>query len=118
MIAKQSEHGWRVVGRQRNDLDWWADEIWTVESEWAPQDLTVFLTWLVDPQEDDSRQPGQAVWAVGTCLKPPANRLEAQGEPLLSVKHWPRDLPEFLGGLSALRNRTRTGRSAADQPQD
>jgi hypothetical protein len=103
MITKLSEHGWRVVRRERKDLDWWADEIWTVESEWAPQGLKVFLTWLVDPQGNDQRQPGQGVWAVGTCLQQPASRLEAEGDPLMSLKHWPRELPAFLVGLSTLR---------------
>src|SRR5262249_45557707 len=96
--------GWHVVGRQREDLDWWADEIWEVQSEWAPQGLTVFLTWLVDPQWDDPRQPGQAVWAIGTCTRRPATRLEAEGGPLLRIKHWPRGVPAFLAGLARLRD--------------
>jgi hypothetical protein len=50
MAAKLSELGWRVVSRERHELDWWADEIWEVASGWAPQAYTVFLTWLVDPQ--------------------------------------------------------------------
>lgn len=104
LIARLSEHGWHVVSRERDGLEWWADEIWTVQSEQAPQGFTVFLTWLVDPQWDTPRRPGQAVWAVGTCLQPPTDRLEAEGEPLLSVNHWPRGLPEFLAELSALRD--------------
>jgi hypothetical protein len=107
MIAKLSEHGWRVAGRECEDLDRWADEIWAVRSEWAPQGFTVYLTWLVDPQWDDQRQPGQAVWAVGTCLKRPAGRSEAEGSPLMSVKHWPGEVPEFLAGLATLRDKHR-----------
>jgi hypothetical protein len=102
LIEKLSEHGWRVIGRECDDLDWWADEIWTVESEWSPRGFTVFLTWLVDPQWDDHRPPGQAVWAVGTCLRLPADRLAAEGEPLMLIKHWPRELARFLAGLSGL----------------
>lgn len=104
MIEKLSEQGWRVTSRQQDDLDWWADEIWAVESEWAPRGFTVYLTWLVDPQWDDNRQPGQAVWAVGTSLQHPAGRSEAEGPPLMSINHWLRDLTEFLVGLSALRD--------------
>jgi len=112
IIAKLSEHGWRVAGREREDLDWWADEIWTLESEWAPLGFTVYLTWLIDPQWDDQRQPGQAVWAVGTCLNRPAGRSEAEGSPLMSINHWPREVPEFLVGLAALRdNHCRTSSS-------
>jgi hypothetical protein len=108
LIAKLSEHGWRVARRERDDLDWWADEVWAVESEWTPRGFTVFLTWLVDPQWDDRRRPGEAVWAVGTCLRRPTACLEAQGAPLMAVKPWPRDLPAFLAGLAALRDQHQT----------
>jgi hypothetical protein len=108
MIAELSQDGWRVVSRERSDLDWWPDEIWMVESEWAPRGFTVFLTWLVDPQWDDHRQPGQAVWSVGACLQRPSTRLEAEGEPLMSIKHWPRELPRLLVALSTLREQART----------
>ncbi|HKB01515.1 MAG TPA: hypothetical protein VKD90_04805 [Gemmataceae bacterium] len=104
MIAKLSKQGWRVTTREREDLDWWADEIWVLESEWAPQGFTVYLTWLVDPQWDDHRQPGQAVWAVGTSLQRPTGRSEPERSPLMSIKHWPRDLPEFFTRLAALRD--------------
>jgi hypothetical protein len=108
MMSRLGEHGWRVLARERTDLDWWADEIWAVESEWSPHGLTVFLTWLVDPQWDDHRRPTQAVWAVGVCSQRPTSRLEAEGEPLLSIPHWPRGLPEFLARLSHLRDQRRT----------
>jgi hypothetical protein len=104
MLAELSERGWRVNNREREDLDWWADEIWAVESEWAPRGFAVYLTWLVDPQWDGHRQPGQAVWAVGTSLRRPASRSEAEGGPLMPIKHWPGQLAGFLAGLSALRD--------------
>ena len=104
MIARLFEHGWRVVSRARDDLVWWADEIWTVESEWSPQGFTVYLSWLVDPQWEGPRPPGQGVWAVGTCLQHPGSDREAKGHLSMSINHWPRDLPAFLSGLSALRD--------------
>ena len=104
MIAKLSEQGWRLASREREDLDGWADEIWKVESEWTPQGFTAYLTWLVDPQWDDHRRPGQAVWAIGTSLQRPIGRSEAEAGPLLSINHWLRDLPEFLARLAALRD--------------
>lgn len=104
MIEKLSEHGWRVVHREREELDWWADEIWSVESVWSPQCFTIYLTWLVDPQWGYHRQPGQGVWGIGTSLQWPALCEEAEGKPLMSIKHWPRDLAEFLAALSELRN--------------
>jgi hypothetical protein len=102
--AKRSEYGWHVVSCERDNLEWWADEIWAVESKCTPQGFTLFLTWLVDPQWDDHRRPGQAVWAVATCLRRPTDRLEAEGKPLLSLHHWPRGVAEFLAELSVLRD--------------
>jgi hypothetical protein len=106
LIAMLSQHGWQVVHRERDDLDWWADEIWTVESEWSPQGFTVYLTLLVDPLCEGPPRAGHAIWAVGTCLSKPADRLEAEGKPLMSIKHWPRDVPQFLQGLAELRNQS------------
>ena len=71
-----------------------------MESVWAPHGFTVFLTWLVDPQWNDHRP----VWAIGTCLQHPTGRLEAEGDPLMPINHWPRYLPVFLAGLAALRD--------------
>jgi hypothetical protein len=106
LIATLSEHGWQVVDRQREDLDWWADEIWTVESQWSPKGMRIYLTWLVDAMWDAPRLQGQQVWPVGTCMENPPGRLEAEGEPLMSIKHWPRGLPDFLEALAALRNQS------------
>jgi hypothetical protein len=58
LIRKLAEHGWDVTSRDR-DVEWWAQEIWTVESVWAPHGFTVFLTWLIDPQK------GESDWGVG-----------------------------------------------------
>jgi hypothetical protein len=101
-----SRQGWGVVRRDREGLEWWADEVWTVESEWAPRGFTVFLTWLVDPQRDEHGEPrpGEFVWGVGTSFQRPADRLEAEGHPLMGTNRWPRDLPRFLAGLSKLRH--------------
>ena len=103
LVEALSRQGWRVVERERDDLEWWADEIWTVESEWRPRGFSVYLTWLVDPMYDGDRQPGQAVWAVGTSVQRPKDRSEAEGKPILGLNHWPRALAEFLEGLSRLR---------------
>jgi len=99
-MAMLSQQGWRIVHRERDDLDWWADEIWTVESEWSPQGFTVYLTWLVDPLS------GWGIWAVGTCLSRPTGRLEAGAKPHMSINHWPRDVEQFLQGLAKLRNQS------------
>lgn len=88
LIANLSEQGWCVASREREELDWWADEIWLVKSEWPPRGFTVFLTWLVDPQCDDHRQPGQGVWAVGTCLEHPVERSRFSVQGILACRQW------------------------------
>lgn len=103
LAGKLMEHGWNIVHREQKELEWWADEIWTVESEWSPKGFQVFLTWLVDPQWDRGR-PGEKVWLVGTCLHRPTNHEEAERAPMFSIKHWPMELGDFLKGLDDLRN--------------
>ncbi len=105
-LARQMpENGWRVLAVEDSSLDWWADEIWLLESLWSPQGFRLYLTFLVDPMADSQRAKGQAVWAVGTSIERPAGRASAQGQPLLSLGHgWRSHLEEFFAGLSAIRN--------------
>jgi hypothetical protein len=105
LLKQLAENGWSVVRREQNDLDWWADEIWEIRSEWAPNGLTIFLTFLVDPQWDDHRKKAEGVWAVGTSLMRPTNRDEAEGDPLVPFKRWAKELGGFIRGLSDLRTR-------------
>jgi hypothetical protein len=65
-VLEQStaESGWRIVSKQERP-EWCADEIWELESIWSPLGRTVWITFLVDPQiEQTSRKKGQAVWAA------------------------------------------------------
>jgi hypothetical protein len=96
LIRRLSEHGWEVGHRDR-DVAWWADEIWTVESVWAPKGFTVFLAWLIDPMDSS------AVWGVGVSLHRPTGRREAERAFVAALKHWPRDVPGLLETLGALR---------------
>jgi hypothetical protein len=35
--------GWRIADREPILSEWWADEIWTIESVWRPVGFTLFL---------------------------------------------------------------------------
>ena len=96
LIRKLADRGWAVVQRDR-DVEWWADEIWTVESLWAPNGFTVFVTWLIDPMDNVT------VWGVGAALERPVGRPEASAAACMSINRWPRDVPDFLAALAALR---------------
>jgi hypothetical protein len=104
LAAQLPEHGWQVIGVEDSGLEWWADEIWLIESLWSPKGFRLYLTFLVDPMADGQRAEGQNVWAVGTSIERPVDRVSAQGKPLLSLGHgWRSHLTEFFAGLSGPR---------------
>lgn len=97
LIAKLADNGWRVVHRECDDLEWWAEELWTAESTWSPKGLTLLLTWLIDPMPGDAK--AARVWAVGAST----DALEPTKIATMPLNHWPRDLPEFLDELAKFR---------------
>ncbi|MBV9928581.1 MAG: hypothetical protein JOZ96_26430 [Acidobacteria bacterium] len=104
LARRLPENGWRVAAVEESGLEWWADEIWLIESVWSPGGLRLHLTFLVDPSAGSRRAKGQRVWAVGTSAVRPADRGSAEGKPLLPLGHgWRTRLPEFFTGLSGLR---------------
>lgn len=112
MITQRTEllkqlplNGWQVLSVEDSSLEWWADEIWLIESLWSPKGLSLYLTFLVNPMADSQRAKGQEVWAVGTSIGRPHDRFSAEGKPLLSLGHgWRSQLAEFFVGISELRN--------------
>ena len=105
-LAKQlPENGWQILAAEDFGLEWWADEIWLIESVWSPRGFRLYLTFLVDPMADSQRAKGQSVWAVGISTVRPMDRRSAEGKPLLSLGHgWRSHLAEFFTGLAGLRN--------------
>jgi hypothetical protein len=97
------EQGWRIVDQEQQP-DWWADELWQLESLWSPVGSLACVTFLVDPMSDASRLKGEHVWAVSGSRTKPASRREAEAEFTLSLgQGWKERLPEFLNHLAALR---------------
>lgn len=96
--------GWRIVSRE-NELDWWADEMWLIESQWSPRGFQLFLTFLVDPMWEGPRRKAEGVWAIGAATQRPSERREAEGGPLISIgRGWEGRLSDFVASLSAERN--------------
>ncbi|HJT98842.1 MAG TPA: hypothetical protein VJ696_11050 [Rhodanobacteraceae bacterium] len=97
LITRLDTAGWRidaVVGR--DDLDWWAAEIWTLKSDWSPRDFTVFVTWLVDPQDE------RHVWMAVASQVPLADRLD-RGIARIDARPFPDEAEAFCAALARVR---------------
>ncbi|MCM3873549.1 MAG: hypothetical protein ND895_22930 [Pyrinomonadaceae bacterium] len=103
LLNQLQEYGWRVA-HQDESLDWWADEMWRLESLWSPVGSLAYVTFLVDPQADGHRKKGEDVWAVMASAAKPISRLKVDGEFTLGLgRGWNQRLPAFFKHLAALR---------------
>lgn len=99
LLSHLTSHGWRVVERSREMLDWWADEIWTIDSVWTPSGVRAYLTFLVDPIDTSE------VWALTATASRPQDRGEAESGHLIRLHHvWQKELDAWLDGLKDLRS--------------
>ena len=78
--------------------EWWAAEIWVVESIWSPVGVRIYLTFLVDPQGTD-------VWALGAASERPQDRFAAARLFCLpGPGHgWYEEMPALLEALATYR---------------
>ncbi|HJX93427.1 MAG TPA: hypothetical protein VJ372_23235, partial [Pyrinomonadaceae bacterium] len=74
LLTLLSEHGWSAA-KIEEDLEWWADEMWQLESVWSPVGSLAYVTFLVDPQFEGNREKGEAVWAIMASLFKPVSSL-------------------------------------------
>jgi hypothetical protein len=106
LLNQLTEHGWRVAGEEEN-LEWWADEMWALESLWSPVGSRAYITFMVDPMAGLNRRKGESVWAVQASLAKPISRLPAGGGFTLDLgQGWKARLPEFFEHLSRLRSQS------------
>ncbi len=100
-------HGWRVAN-QEEELEWWADEMWRLETLWSPVGSVAYVTFLVDPMSEGDRKQGEDVWAVMASPAKPTGRLQVEGEFTLSLgQGWKERLPDFFAHLSTLRSQSK-----------
>lgn len=106
MFRQLPKYGWSVAGIEE-ELEWWADEMWQLESVWSPPGCRAYVTFLVDPQFDGVRKKGEAVWAVMASPGRPDNWFHIEGAFTLSLgQGWKQRLPDFFEHLSALRDQS------------
>lgn len=104
-------HGWNVAETidaesEWNDLEWWEDEIWILESLWSPKGVRIHLVFLVDPQAPfHGRKKNEYVWAARASVERRKDRLADENTVYLNLHHgWKKELLDFLKGLDALRS--------------
>ncbi len=102
LLNQLSQQGWQLK-RKEQDLDWWADEMWQLESVWSPVGAVAYVTFLVDPQWNGDRNKGEHVWAVLLSHDKPIERMVEGGYTLSLGKGWKNRLPELLHQLSSFR---------------
>lgn len=101
-----ADHGWEVVTVEGGE-EWWADELWLVQSRRNQWGLEVVLTFLVDPMWGLPRKKGQGVWAVAASEGRPSDRPAAeQGIATLCLAkgRFDEELQAFVSALDAHRN--------------
>jgi hypothetical protein len=104
LLKQLSEHGWRIA-TQEEELEWWADEMWRLESLWTPVGAVAYVTFMVDPAVCDDRKKGESVWAVMASSAKPLSRQTVEGEFTVSLGHdWKQRLPAFFKHLAFLRS--------------
>jgi len=93
--------GWDVIQEHKENLGWWADEIWELRSRWPPVGRNVFVTFLVDPKWTGPRQKGQSVWAVGKEY--PRSQSEAGAADTLSISASKEEIQDFIDVVDGFR---------------
>ncbi len=88
--AALSETGWRLAERQTPN-EWWVDELWKLESVWRPQGRRAYLIFLVDPQWDEPRRFGEAVWAIAVAKTQPEDLRDLDSDQTVPIRpRWER----------------------------
>jgi hypothetical protein len=96
-------HGWQVATVEREDVEWWADEIWELHSIWSPTTTRAWLAFLVDPQHGGDKRAAERVWGVDLHAHAPSRAGHAlTGICMSDIRHLEK-MRGFLAQLDALR---------------
>ena len=111
LFEQISAQGWSFAEVEDWQLEWWADEVWLLESTWFPLGSRAYLTFLVDPMIEDwqHRKKGESVWAVQVSPSKPESRTSSPKDSfLISLNQgWRKELPALLKHLSLLREKSK-----------
>jgi len=94
-----ADAGWKITEVDAPELDWWAAEMWQLESTWSPVGKAAFITFLYEPESL------QNVWEVRASHDKPEDRHWNKTSCYMSLKsRWESELPIFIECLSRLRD--------------
>ena len=107
LLDQLAKQGWEATPVEAAELEWWADEMWLLVSQWSPVGTTAYLTFMVDPlYAAPDRRKGQGVWSVVAGGERPTDRGVGEDSFSLDVTQgWKERMPELLAHLSRLRDR-------------
>lgn len=97
---KLIENGWKITELERGELDWWANEMWLIESVWSPIGKTAYITFMLEPMD------AKEVWDIVASNEKLENRNDSANSFYLNIKSsgWKKKLSEFMKSISELRN--------------
>jgi len=94
--------GWSITEIEKFETDWWASEMWQLESTWSPVGKIAFITFMSDPQDITVK----VAWEARASLHRPESRTRWDFDFCrMSMKNrWQGELPKFIECLAKLRN--------------
>lgn len=98
---KLIENGWKINELEKAELDWWAKEMWQLESVWSPVGKTAYISFLIDPMSD---LQNPSVWAIEISDEQPVYGKERNCF-LVSLKQWKNEQNKFLTFLDKVRRK-------------
>jgi hypothetical protein len=116
LFEQISSQGWTFAEVEHWELDWWADEMWRLESVWSPIGAIAYLTFLVNPSIEDwqHRKKGEEVWSVEISPEKPESRDTMPGSFVISLNQgWQKEIPRLLKHLSVLRDQSKETQSVS-----
>ncbi|HYG81599.1 MAG TPA: hypothetical protein VD861_14485 [Pyrinomonadaceae bacterium] len=107
LLDQLAKHGWEAAPVEAAELEWWADEMWLLTSQWSPVGSTAYLTFVVHPEwYAPDRKRGWGVWSAMASGGKPDHMYFVKDSYTLDLKHrWKESMPELLAHLSRLRDR-------------
>ena len=92
--------GWNIIEVGKVELEWWANEMWRLESTWSPVGKFAYVTFLNDPQITEP-----VVWGALASKEKPLSWQAGEESHFIFIKNrWQETLPQMIDYLSKIRN--------------